>query len=529
MSNGDPHIVTIDDTSYDFMAAGEFVALRSGDGSFELQARHEPYGTSRTISINTALALRAGSSRIGLYATDLDTLEVRVDGALVDPVAGPVSVQGVTVSHVPAALPSVEVAFADGTRLMAFGEYSYGINVTVDPSDALRQGAVGLMGPVPPDSLGVPALPDGTVLPEAFGTAEYHEQLYGPFEEAWRVTSETTLFDYGPGETTATYNLPDFPVQDDILTLDELTGDQLAAGQAACAQITVEILRQQCIYDVAVTGETLFGDLYDLSANIVESGSILPTGQQYRVVNLYANGGVPTSLDVYAWTDAGGALVATVPYGKSSDWFDPGSYTDEFTGLAAGVSAQRQGEPLAARSFNLYDFKRGVSPGIRSTLVVGTGDEGFSIVGGTPAAFSEHIEQLDGMSPMMPVPPEGALLFADLLGLTYTHPGVTFWASAGDGCLSQAGFDGLGAFLGVTGESGGIWYEGPLPVDPGTGLELTLHEAHQGDDPFAATCDAPPIHGPVQFDIAAGEGAHLFIYATPGDPTLRSLILPFGD
>ncbi len=42
MSNGDPHLVTIDDRGYEFQAAGEFVLLRANDGTFEIQARPEP-------------------------------------------------------------------------------------------------------------------------------------------------------------------------------------------------------------------------------------------------------------------------------------------------------------------------------------------------------------------------------------------------------------------------------------------------------------------------------------------------------
>ena len=51
-------------------------------------------------------------------------------------------------------------------------------------------------------------LPDGTVLKQPLTTAE----LYGKYADAWRVTQATSLFNYLPGESTATftnYNFPD--------------------------------------------------------------------------------------------------------------------------------------------------------------------------------------------------------------------------------------------------------------------------------------------------------------------------------
>ena len=328
MSNGDPHIGTIDNSDYDFMAAGEFVLLRNGDSTFELQARQEPYGDSRTVSVNTALAMRVGSSRVAIYVADLESqnLDVLVDGAPAD-LSQPLDVGAGQVSR---GQDGVEVRFPDGTRLVAVGQYVYGISVTVFPSDALRGSAVGVMGPVPSGGMGIPALPDGTVLPEVVSTADFHAQLYGTFEDAWRVTSATTLFDYEPGTTTDSYNLPDFPVEEDIQTMDDFTQEQLAAAAAACADLGNERLTLQCIFDVIVTGDMSFGEVYQQTATIVETGALPSTGALARVVNLYTENGQPVDLDVYAytWSDAtsseAAALVATVPYGQASDWFNPG-------------------------------------------------------------------------------------------------------------------------------------------------------------------------------------------------------------
>ena len=107
-----------------------------------------------------------------------------------------------------------------------------------------------------------------------------------------------------------------------------------------------------------------------------------------------------------------------------------------------------------------------------------------------------------------------------------THDPVAFYISGGEGCLTQPGFAGLAQASSVADNAWG--YEGPLEVTPGD-LEITLHEVPAGDDPFAQKCDSEPIAGPWPSSLDAGERAHLILYAIPGDPTIRSIIVPFGD
>jgi hypothetical protein len=121
------------------------------------------------------------------------------------------------------------------------------------------------------------------------------------------------------------------------------------------------------------------------------------------------------------------------------------------------------------------------------------------------------------------------LLFPDLSGLAYTHPAVSFFTSAGAGCLSMSLNPGQAGLNGVTGENGHSSTSGPLLVPPSSEQAFTLHEGSPADDPFSATCTSPPILGPLPLSLAAGQRAHAFIYAVPSDPTLRGLILPFGD
>lgn len=521
MSNGDPHIVTTDGNAYDFQAAGEFVLLRSADDTFELQARQEPYRDSDVVSINTALAMNAGTRRLNvLIDPGSSRLAITVDGAPLD-VSQPVDIDGTIVSSQPAGLA---VAFPDGTGLWLAGRSPYGIVVTLEPSDGLRTTGVGVMGPVPA-GLGVPALPDGTALPAVATREEYHAALYGPFADAWRITQESSLFDYAPGTSTDTYTRRDFPAES--MTLDDLTPDQRDAGAAACGHIGMDVLRDQCIFDVAITGDPAFGGIYDISATLVETGSLRPSGEQVRLVNFYSNDTGPTGLNVYGWSDDGARLLATVPYGEASAWFDPGSLT-QFQRLHTRISIQRQDEQVNEFSLNLFDLERELVGGVEKTFVVSAGDpDGFGEmwVGGREAVVDELYEKPPGY-PLIAAPPDGALLFLNVRGLVYTHPGIDFFTSAGNGCLTQPDIPTLAQLSGVG--DGGWRYEGPLAVEPGDGNSLTLHAGDQQTDPFTFACDTPPIHGPVPFDLETGERSHLLLYATPGDPTIRSLILPFG-
>src|SRR5262249_55990190 len=65
-NDGDPHLTTMDGVHYDFQSAGEFVALRDGNG-FEIQTRQTAVSTTSEfpdtytglpvcVSINTAVA-----------------------------------------------------------------------------------------------------------------------------------------------------------------------------------------------------------------------------------------------------------------------------------------------------------------------------------------------------------------------------------------------------------------------------------------------------------------------------------------
>jgi hypothetical protein len=275
-SNGDPHLLTINNYRYDFQGAGEFTLLRSKDGSLEIQTRQEPYtgnGTPR-VATNTALAVKVAAHRVGVYVTSAG-LQAKLDGAALDITKATDLGGGARIAPYTNGL---EIDFQDGTKLWALSVGQWGVNAEISPSDALRSSGVGLLGSIVPGGLGVPALPDGTRLPIAADKHQRHAVVYGRYADAWRVTDTTTLFDYDTGKTTATYTQKGFPADTADITYSDLTAAQRAVGGTACAAITDQQLNDACVFDVGVSGQTGFAESYVAMQVFYDSGFVAPTG-----------------------------------------------------------------------------------------------------------------------------------------------------------------------------------------------------------------------------------------------------------
>ncbi|MEO6350653.1 MAG: hypothetical protein ABIP53_08375 [Candidatus Limnocylindrales bacterium] len=268
-SIGDPHLDTLDDQHYDFQAAGEYTLLRSTDGTIEIQGRQVPYPDVRDASITTALAWKVGGHRIGMYAQQgSDTYSLRLDGNVVDPRA-----QGTTDLGDGAALTllarGIEVAYGDGTITTAFfhgNGFADALDIQIAPSDALKAQGTGLLGPTAAGSE-LPALPDGSALPLSADRVTRFTQRYLELGPAWHITDVTSLFDYEPGQTSATFDQPGFPTQDVAFTVEELQEQQgvvefqKAAEKCAALGGDQELI-VKCVFDVMATKDPAYAQFY---------------------------------------------------------------------------------------------------------------------------------------------------------------------------------------------------------------------------------------------------------------------------
>jgi hypothetical protein len=289
-SRGDPHVTTFGGVNYDFQAAGEFVYLRDAAG-LEIQARHTPVptaarppanlhtGLSSCVSVNTAIAARIGKARVTLQPSggapgEFGPPELKVDGKPVRLGKRPIDLGDGARLATTRTGDGLEATFPDGTRLIvvpAFWDAQnlWYFNVEVLKSQA-REGVLGALTA----GQWLPLLPDGTPLgPRPAALAQRHVDLNQKFADAWRVTSATSLFDYTPGTSTATFTDPSWPPPSGPCNVGA-TGRPAAApiapqrAKSICADIKDTTLQQQCIFDVSATGDPGFAKTYRLSEQL---------------------------------------------------------------------------------------------------------------------------------------------------------------------------------------------------------------------------------------------------------------------
>lgn len=296
---GDPHITTVDGVHYDFQSAGEFIALR-GDG-LEIQTRQTAIskqgispenaytGIACCVSIYTAVAARVGPHRVTIQPNisgfpDPNGLQIRVDGVL--RTLGP---DGIDLSscNCPSAEiqssgrivrsaddESIEIHYPNGTNLVVTptwwnSQQKWYLNVNIYDTTATE----GIMGRIAEGSW-LPALSDGTTVgPKAEDLHERYVQLYERFADSWRVTDATSLFDYAPGTSTATFTMNSWPRENPSTCLIE--GEPVvepvdeAVAEEHCSEVMGENNRADCIFDVREMGHTGFADAYVRSEQIV--------------------------------------------------------------------------------------------------------------------------------------------------------------------------------------------------------------------------------------------------------------------
>jgi mono/diheme cytochrome c family protein len=287
-TEGDPHLRTIDGTSYDFQSAGEFTLLE--DEGMSLQVRQTPVqtdsplgpdghtGLSSCPSINTAVAVRVGTHRITYQPNlngepDPNGLQLRVDGKLQEKLGerGILLPAGGRILAT-TAQGGIQIQSQDGTDIVVtpgwWEHYKlWYLNVDVRRARATF-GVAGQIG------LGnwLPALPSGAT----FGArpadlAKRYEQLYVKFADEWRVTDTSTLFDYASGTSTSTYTLKGWPAHQPKSCwlpkgwepgIEPPKPIEPDLAKEVCAAIVDEQRRRNCATDVAATGDIGFAKTF---------------------------------------------------------------------------------------------------------------------------------------------------------------------------------------------------------------------------------------------------------------------------
>ena len=240
-NDGDPHITTVNGIHYDFQNGGEFVALRGANG-MEIQTRQTPVATAPWVSINTAIAARVGKHRVSWQPNisgvpDPSGLQLRVDGVVTAIGANGLDLGDGGRIMKSAAGDTLEIDFPDGTALVVTAAWwaeqsQWYLNVHIFHTPATE----GIMGMVEQDSW-----------------------LQPQFAETWRVTDQTSLFDYAKGLSTKTFTPENFPEEN----IPPIKPEVLALARRVCESIADPAIVDQnrladCAFDIAVTGDPIF-------------------------------------------------------------------------------------------------------------------------------------------------------------------------------------------------------------------------------------------------------------------------------
>jgi hypothetical protein len=248
---GDPHLTSHDGTAFDFQAAGEFLLLEStAEVPLVLQARFEPMETTndipacRNISVGTAVAALAGDQRVTAYArpsfrAQLDGTELASGQAVALEDGGVLRVTR----------GSVTMEWPGGQRIeFEGGGNTSRLSIALPPS---LQGRVrGVLGQFDGDRSNDFVTRGGELLPAPPGL----DEMYAMFGDSWRITPNESLFDYGPGESTESFTLENFPLQS--TSLGDLPSDDVNAAVATCAalELTDPVVLDGCVLDVVCAG-----------------------------------------------------------------------------------------------------------------------------------------------------------------------------------------------------------------------------------------------------------------------------------
>lgn len=249
---GDPHLTTFDGVRYDLQSAGEFIVAKSVDDEFEVQARFEPWGSSRRASLTTAIAVRVGTYRISI--TSHFDQPLRVNGEPYDVPDGEYLILSDADTMILRDGQRHSIVLPDRTNVHVdlFDDTSINFFILL-PED--RDGrVVGLGGGGDGDDANDFVLRDGTQLSERPSV----DVLYDAFAESWRVTEAESLFDYDPGESWSGYQKPDMPYV--YVGMEDLPSADRERAESTCraAGLTDGPALDDCIFDYALTGDEMF-------------------------------------------------------------------------------------------------------------------------------------------------------------------------------------------------------------------------------------------------------------------------------
>ena len=269
-SQGDPHLQALNGGTYDFQGAGEYTLVRNDSGDVDVQIRATPWSVPGSVASNTAVAMRLGTTKVEVDAgspvkvliggTALPANRLTNENAL-DKLANEKLRGG---GHLAFNGPSTVASWPDGSSLNVYAD-KLGENVIFTPPSPGVDTFSGLLTAwvAPKGGTSAPNQNSETLLggdghryvldPT---TRVGFATLYGAFAKSWRITAKTSLFTYPKGKSTSSYVVKGFPLTNAAL-VDLLTARKTSAAATCKADgVTDPKLLDDCVLDVAETGQT---------------------------------------------------------------------------------------------------------------------------------------------------------------------------------------------------------------------------------------------------------------------------------
>lgn len=227
---GDPHLKSFDGATYSFQTVGEFTLVRSGSGNMNVQVRQRPQ--SDDFSLNTAVAMNVGGDRVCFYANEKPdgntSTPLRIEGE-------PIYIDGDnyylehggTISRSSkndyvVTWPTGERVKLDASQTGGMGFYN--VAVEIYPCADNYDGILGNANGRASDDFDVRNTMGGIASSNwnmgVFGSMNQRDQvlekeylafLAKDFARAYRITPETSLFDYGFNQSTYAFTDESFP------------------------------------------------------------------------------------------------------------------------------------------------------------------------------------------------------------------------------------------------------------------------------------------------------------------------------
>lgn len=253
---GDIHVRTMDGAIYPFQASGEFVASRSAAGDLEVQLRLESAGFASNVSVATAVAVLVETTRLSVALGREAVLFVEGRPATLQD--GALDLQGS--GRIERTERGYEIFWSDGSMLTVVVRKRH-LDAFLRPAEARRGTLSGLFGDfngIAADDIDATtaALGSGSLSPVGAAAADLVRALLDD-DDPHLLTRETSLFDYEPGQTTASFRRPT-PTRE--ATAAALPSSQRRRAQEVCrnAGVTDPELFEACVVDVGYTRDDSF-------------------------------------------------------------------------------------------------------------------------------------------------------------------------------------------------------------------------------------------------------------------------------